>query len=112
MVSAMPGMDYYVDGFVEGAIDDIIKHMRQEEVQLKAEPLKEGGYYLDAIENYPRNSWGDLAIRYEGRDFIWPQESLTIEASRGCVFKCKFCAFPIIGKKKHDHVRDPQEIRR
>ena len=34
-------------------------------------------------------------------------ETLPIEVSRGCIFKCKFCAFPLNGKSKLDYLRDP-----
>jgi radical SAM superfamily enzyme YgiQ (UPF0313 family) len=37
-----------------------------------------------------------------------PQEvALPIEISRGCIFKCAYCSFPLNGKKKNDFIRDP-----
>lgn len=35
-------------------------------------------------------------------DFIVPDEILPLETSRGCLFKCKFCSYPLIGRKKND----------
>lgn len=35
-------------------------------------------------------------------------EALTIELSRGCIFKCAFCNFPLNGKKKTDYIRDAE----
>jgi hypothetical protein len=43
--------------------------------------------------------------RWHERDCILPHESLPIEIARGCIFKCKFCAFPNVGKKKNEYVR-------
>jgi radical SAM superfamily enzyme YgiQ (UPF0313 family) len=45
------------------------------------------------------------------RDFIQPGEALPIETTRGCIFKCKFCAYPLIGKNKRDFLRDMQLIK-
>jgi radical SAM superfamily enzyme len=39
-------------------------------------------------------------------DHILPGESLPIEISRGCIFKCKFCNFQLTGKKKIDYLRN------
>lgn len=44
-------------------------------------------------------------------DCVLPKETLPIEISRGCIFKCKFCSYPLNGKKKFDYIRDPIRIR-
>ena len=49
--------------------------------------------------------------RFIKQDLILPNEVLPIEISRGCIFKCKFCAYPLIGKKKFDYIRDPNLIK-
>jgi hypothetical protein len=38
-------------------------------------------------------------------------EGLPLELSRGCIFKCKFCDFPLTGKKKGTYLRDPEQIK-
>ena len=38
-------------------------------------------------------------------DCIRPDESLPLEISRGCIFKCRFCRYPYIGKKKNDYIK-------
>lgn len=44
-------------------------------------------------------------------DHIFPGEGLPIEISRGCIFKCKFCAYPLNGKHKMDYIRDTSCLR-
>jgi hypothetical protein len=39
---------------------------------------------------------------YAKNDFILPGESVPMEFSRGCIFKCNFCQYPNIGKDKDD----------
>ena len=35
-------------------------------------------------------------------DNIFSGETLPIELSRGCIFKCKFCSYPLLGRKPED----------
>ena len=52
-----------------------------------------------------------LEHRFLINDCILQDEVLPIEISRGCIFKCKFCAFPLNGKKKLDYIRDFDRIK-
>ena len=45
-------------------------------------------------------------IRWHKSDLIMPNETLPIEISRGCIFKCKFCAFPLNGKSKGEWIKN------
>lgn len=44
-------------------------------------------------------------------DCVLPNETLPIEISRGCIFRCKFCAYPLNGKKKFDYLRSAEVIK-
>jgi hypothetical protein len=44
-------------------------------------------------------------ILYQENDIVTPLDTLPIEISRGCIFKCKFCSFPLNGKKKGEWVK-------
>lgn len=50
-------------------------------------------------------------MTFSENDFILPGESLPLEFSRGCIFKCKFCQYPHIGKDKDDFNKDMSNIR-
>jgi len=50
-------------------------------------------------------------IVYQKNDFMNYEESPVIEISRGCIFKCKFCAFPLNGKSKFDYVKDKEVLK-
>jgi radical SAM superfamily enzyme YgiQ (UPF0313 family) len=47
---------------------------------------------------------------YTDADCILENEILPIELGRGCIFKCKFCAYPNIGKKKHTYQRNFENV--
>lgn len=53
----------------------------------------------------------NLNHKFKPQDCITINETLPIEISRGCIFKCKFCAYPLNGKKKFDYIRDPKLIK-
>ena len=44
-------------------------------------------------------------IKWHETDLITPGLTLPIEISRGCIFRCKFCAFPLNGKTKGEWVK-------
>ena len=44
-------------------------------------------------------------IVFTDSDIISSKEALPIEISRGCIFRCKFCAYPLNGKTKNDHIK-------
>lgn len=56
------------------------------------------------IKTLDRHYVDDLAISSE--------EVLPIELGRGCQFKCSFCRFPLIGKKKGTYIRDMDLVER
>lgn len=52
---------------------------------------------------------------FQADDFIMPYEVLPVELGRGCMFKCKFCAYDLIGKTPGTYLKNynlvEQEIR-
>lgn len=50
-------------------------------------------------------------FKFSLQDGILPNETLPIEVSRGCIFKCKFCQFNMLGKKKLDYIRSMNLIK-
>jgi radical SAM superfamily enzyme YgiQ (UPF0313 family) len=52
-----------------------------------------------------------LHHNWHEKDCILPGETLPIEISRGCIFKCSFCSYPLNGKKKLDYLRDTELIK-
>ena len=49
---------------------------------------------------------------YDESDFIEPYEFLQLELGRGCIFKCKYCSFPNIGKKPGTYLRCYDDLRK
>jgi hypothetical protein len=55
---------------------------------------------------YRDNNFVNTVMRWLPKDAILPGETLPIEIARGCIFQCKFCSYPLNGKKSLDHIKD------
>ena len=91
-------IDYIIAGFGEIAIVEVLKYIYGNG-KIKGIPRKKG-WYVDANAFYQAWPIDDLTIDYEERDFVSPNETLSIEFSRGCKFACDFCNFPVLGVKE------------
>jgi len=97
-------IDYIIGGFGEIAIVEVLKYIFSNGKPIKGIP-RNNGWYIDANAFYQAWPISDLSIDYEFRDFIFPNETLALEFSRGCKFACTFCNFPVLGVKE-DTTRD------
>ena len=94
-------VDYIVDGYAETMVVDVVNNIRDNLPQRPSKLVKTTEYI-----NYDREAKGyDFRNHHHDwheSDCIAPGEVLPLEVARGCVFKCKFCSFPLLGKKKND----------
>jgi hypothetical protein len=99
-------IDYYVQGYGENAIVEILKYASGNGPR----PIFEiGSKKIVTIDTYPSYPMRSLLTLYQDRDFLKPNEWLSIEFSRGCKFECAFCNFPILGVKG-DYTRDADDF--
>jgi len=91
---------YLIAGYAEDAIIDVLGHIEGTSKKLKFKIVNDQ-YYVDCLEFYKMQTLPAMNIDYHDSDYIIPSETLTIGASRGCVFKCSFCTYPYIGKNKN-----------
>ena len=101
-----PNSNNLIDAFFEGYSDltfkNYIKNLKNNKIFLGQQ------HFIDVEgKNF---DFKNSTIEYTVDDNIFQNESLTIELTRGCIFKCKFCAYPLLGRnakddswiKKHD----------
>ena len=103
-------IDYIIAGYGEHAILDLLKYLFSNGDRPKFVLESPFGKYIDANKFYPAYPMRDLSIKYEPRDFLSSEEWLGIEFSRGCMFKCDFCNYPILGVKG-DYTRDAEDFK-
>ena len=102
-------VDYAFVGFSEGTMLNLANHLT------KGEQLK------SAVKNI----WGVTVLDdrtasthdFKNSNFAWlptdvvNAKSLPIEIARGCIFKCKFCSYPMNGKQNLDFVKSIELLR-
>jgi radical SAM superfamily enzyme YgiQ (UPF0313 family) len=113
----IPNVDVVIHGYAEDKILDYlnslpnnIKKKKQHKFLLEEQTTVRP----KIISNDPLDksfSIEELDHRFTHNDVILPNEVLPLEVSRGCIFKCSFCAFPLNGKSKLDYLRDPTLIK-
>ena len=100
--------DYHVTGYGEKGVLELLKKLDGKESSVVINKL-DNKNIVHCDVNHPCFPEKDLAVEYEDRDFIQPDEVLTLELSRGCKFKCKFCSYNVIGVKG-DYTRDMESL--
>lgn len=108
-----PEIDIYVTGNADRSLVDItdyiagkkpnIEHARKIDVQGQTRILVDSAHYPEPDVNDIPTAWKDFPVL--------PNEGLPIELARGCIFKCKFCDYPLTGKKKGTYIRPMAQIR-
>lgn len=103
-------IDYYIQGFGEIALTELLKYLFSNGSRPRFALNKvNNGYLINANDQYPAFPMKSLMIKYEDRDYIQPEEWLSVEFSRGCKFACDFCNFPVLGVKG-DYSRDAEDF--
>jgi len=105
------GIDLYITGYGENALLAVIQTITGNSSPLN--PIVYDSRFTDkkvilANHSYPSYPMKSLMIKHEKRDYIQSHEWLTVEYSRGCMFKCLYCNFPVLGVKG-DYTRDADD---
>jgi radical SAM superfamily enzyme YgiQ (UPF0313 family) len=108
-------VDLYFKGFAEGAIDNLIEYLKTGEFNSKyIQDIKthDNKSVVDCNLHFKNFDLTNFKTEYTEQDFIKHNEALTLETSRGCIFKCDFCNFPFTGKKKNEYIREKEDVKR
>ena len=101
--------DYYVYGFADKSVVVLSKWLLD-----KSNPSpKFHGYQnnlIDSDKEYDYENFSDSKIKFIKTDVVDRDEFLPIEIARGCVFKCKFCTFSLLGKKRGDYTKKKETL--
>lgn len=95
------GIDYVFHGFSEYMLLEFVEN----EIKKIDHRSTSGISGIKEIDyDYKGNNFDfhRSSHRWNETDFIVKNESLPIEVARGCIFKCKFCAYPLLGKDPKD----------
>lgn len=109
-----PEMSKYIDsvfyGHSEVALLEYLKHIENKPNRYNPEKYSTGVEYIISPNVVPYQNNEDLSTIWEKDDPVKYFKTAVIEISRGCMFKCKFCFSPLIGRKKSDYTRSPENF--
>ena len=101
-------MDFWVRGIGEGAITKFANEFHSGKISAYTD---NGIIQYDAY-GLTYDFHNDQRV-FSTQDAVLYEEALPIELSRGCRFKCKFCSYPLLGRKpSDDYVRGEESIYR
>ena len=112
LTRSIPYVDYYIDGYAENSMLALLDFLRGKitELDVKWSNFSSSNNFINSIADYGQVDTNDLRVEYLPSDFLRSKEVLSLETARGCIFKCKFCTYVLIGKKKLDYLRDPETV--
>ncbi len=96
--------DYVVLGYADVSIVNLAQHLANNSVLDKSWKSLHGPVIVDD-SLASDHDFANSLMSYAEHDCILPGETLPIEIGRGCIFRCSFCAYPLNGKKKLDHIK-------
>jgi radical SAM superfamily enzyme YgiQ (UPF0313 family) len=101
-------IDYVFMGYSETSIIDLLRHLTTSS-SLPNSYLNENGIVIvDDKKALSYNFTRDKMI-WEKTDIV-NHQVLPIEIGRGCIFRCKFCSYPLNGKKNLDYIKQTEII--
>lgn len=114
MLGEHPEKSKYLDvvfyGHSEVALLEYLKYLDNKPNNHKALKYNSGVEYVIAPDVNPYTNTTDLSTVWKKDDPVKYFNTSVIEISRGCMFKCKFCFSPLIGRKRNDYTRSPQNL--
>lgn len=103
-------IDYIIinkgDSAIAALLDHIVNGTQLKTIRQQPSIVVDGNDYP-----YTQEQFAASRIKYVPEDIIFPGEALPVEIARGCIFKCAFCRFDLIGKRVGDWTKHPNCLR-
>lgn len=100
-------IDYSVISYGESGILELANHLK------RGLPLNtyKNLYGINIIDGRKNNNYDFVNSKFEWTNLdVGGAKVLPIEIARGCIFKCKFCSYPLNGKQNLDFIRHTDNL--
>lgn len=103
-------IDTYIEGYADTSVIEFTKWCEGKNPFFT---FNDCGSYITVNHDVKAANFNFTEDKFEwhNSDGIFAGEVLPIELSRGCIFKCGFCSYPLNGKKKLDYIKHARIIR-
>jgi radical SAM superfamily enzyme YgiQ (UPF0313 family) len=96
-------IDYSVIGYGEVSILSIANHLKNDTPLVNS---YKNLYGITIVDNRTNDGYDFVNSKFEWGDLdVGNAKVLPLEIARGCIFKCKFCSYPLNGKQNLDFIR-------
>lgn len=102
--------DVFILGYAEAEVLDYIKYLTDDTFRINVKYNEFNQIIIDHDIDASKFNFIESKVSYRCDDYITEKETLTLEISRGCIFKCKFCAYRLNGKKTNDYIKTPEAL--
>ena len=97
-------IDYSIIGYGEVSILSIANHLKS---NTPIPNSYKNLYGVTIVDNRKNEGYDFVNSKFEWKDLnVVNTKVLPLEIARGCIFKCKFCSYPLNGKQNLDFIRD------
>ena len=103
--------DAYIEGYADTSAIKFTDYLRGRNPFFQYELGSDGAMIVGNDAKASGFDFVHSKIEWHPSDHVAPNEALSIEVSRGCIFNCSFCSYPLNGKKKIDYLKDPAVLR-
>lgn len=107
----IPGVDFYFIGKADISIQEYYKYLKGKKNKFIVSQIDNRNYVKTTDHNVSSDFFADTKNMYVQEDLIQQGECLPLEVARGCIFKCSFCQYDLIGKKKHEYIKNYDNLR-
>lgn len=96
-------LDYSIIGYGESSVLMLANHLR---LGTPTEHTYKNVFGVSIVDNKTGQGYDFVNSKFEWTDLdVMGAKVLPIEIARGCIFKCKFCSYPLNGKQNLDFIR-------
>jgi hypothetical protein len=101
----------YAVGHADQSIVEYLKYLEGKNPFFKFDQINNNQIAFYGDDYTTKFDFPTSTLEWHESDYIMEGETLPIETARGCIFKCKFCAYPLNGKTKNDYIKKSDVLR-
>jgi hypothetical protein len=102
--------DTYIEGYADTSVINFTKWCEDKNPFFKY-TVEDGCVIVNDDITASTFNFSTDKFSWHQSDAIDYREGLPIEISRGCIFRCNFCSFPLNGKKKLDYLKETEILK-